>query len=97
MTQLIAKTKAEQSYSAIDPWTVVHFAAGLGAGLLDINFWLAESANVGYEVAENVVQRMPVGQSFFRVSHPENTVNSLVDIGVFTLGWWLGRRWNGTI
>lgn len=95
MTQLIASSKAEQSYSAADPWTVVHFSAGLGAGLINTRFWPAMLAAVGYEVAEYYFQHNEVGQRFFQVSHPENTVNTVVDVIVFGAGWYLGRRWNG--
>jgi hypothetical protein len=97
LTQLIATSKAEQSYSAADPWTAVHFSAGLGSGLIDMGFWRAMAAAVGYEVLEYYLQHDEIGQRFFKVSHPENAVNTVVDVAVFGVGWYLGRRWNGTL
>lgn len=95
--RLIARNKSEQEISAVDPWTMVHFGSGLAMGLLDFRFETAAALNVGYEIVENVAQRAPVGQKFFGVSTPEHPVNALVDIVVVMGGWYLGRRWNGTL
>lgn len=92
--KLIATTKAEQEHAAIDPWTVVHFGLGLAAGLMNMRFGTTLAANVGFELAESYFQRSEFGQRLFAVSSPENPVNTLADIAVVQLGWWLGRKWN---
>ena len=49
---LIAQNKEDQNLALIDPWTVVHFAAGLAAGLMGFSAGAALTGAVLYEVAE---------------------------------------------
>ena len=92
--RLLATRKHHQNASVADPWTVVHFAAGLAAGLMDLSFARVMAAAVAYEVVEQAFERHPVGQDFFRTSRPEHLLNAALDVGVFALGHALGTRWN---
>lgn len=92
----IATRKAEQNQRAVDPWTAVHLSTGLAMGLMDIPFKWAVTAAVAYEVIEQVFERVPSGQTFFRVSGPEVFENSVVDVVVFAAGHWLGTKWNAS-
>ncbi|MEL6770140.1 MAG: hypothetical protein AAFP18_03665 [Bacteroidota bacterium] len=92
----IATRKAEQNQRAVDPWTAVHLSTGLAMGLMDIPFKWAFTAAVAYEVVEQIFERVPVGQTFFRVSGPEVIENSVVDVVVFAAGHWLGTKWNAS-
>ncbi len=92
--KIVATQKSEQNQVSIDPWTVVHLSTGLALGLMDIPFRRALSAAVAYELAEQVFERDEWGQRFFNTSGPEVASNSIVDIGIFAVGHWLGRKWN---
>lgn len=92
--KLVATHPSEQNAAAVDPWTVVHTSAGLAAGLVHAPFWAAFGAAVVYELIEMRVERTGVGARFFRTSGPESLFNSAVDLGVFALGYWWGKKWN---
>ena len=94
--KLIASKKADQNDAAIDPWTVVHFAAGLALGLMDVKLKQALAASISYEMAEQVFQRFEWGQELFETSGPESLSNSLVDSAIYVAGHRLGRMWNET-
>ena len=94
--KLIASGKAEQNTAAIDPWTVVHFAAGLAFGLMDVKLKHAFAASVTYEIAEQVFERFEWGKDLFETNGPETLPNALVDSAVYVAGHRLGRMWNGT-
>lgn len=94
--KLLATRKAHQNRAALDPWTVVHFGTGLALGLIDIPARHALGLSVAYEVAEQYIEREDWGQEFFETSRPESLANAAVDVAVFGLGLWLGRRWNRT-
>lgn len=90
----IARSKPDQNEAALDPWTVIHFAAGLGAGLVDMPYrWLLALA-LAYEVVEQIAERQEVGQEIFETSGPESLPNALVDLAAVTVGHRLGRAWN---
>lgn len=91
-----ARAKPEQNRRPVDPWTIVHFAAGLAAGLLGLRFRWAMAAAAGYEVVEQALERTEAGKEFFETSGPEVLTNSAVDLVVFAGGHALGRWWNGT-
>ena len=92
----LARAKPDQNRAAVDPWTVVHFAAGLAAGLVEMPYrWLLGLA-LAYEVVEQVAERSELGQRFFETSGPESLPNALVDLAAVTVGHRLGRRWNRT-
>lgn len=94
--KIIATRKSDQNHAAVDPWTVVHFGAGLAAGLLEISFPAAMLAAGAYELFEQAIERSDPGQEFFKTSGPETIPNVIVDLGIFGLGLWLGRRWSDT-
>jgi len=93
---LVAQRKSEQNKAVLDPWTVVHYASGLAAGLMGINYRTAMIAAIGYEVAEQVFERTDFGQRFVNVSGPERGANAVVDVLVFAWGYKAGQRWNAT-
>ena len=93
---LVAQRKSEQNQAILDPWTVVHYATGLAAGLAGVNYRAAIIAAVGYELAEQMFERTEFGQSFFNVSGPERGANAIVDVIVFACGYKAGERWNRT-
>ncbi len=80
----------------MDPWTVVHFSAGLAAGLMRLNPRMALSAAIAWEVAEQVFERQPVGQEVLKTSGPEVLPNVVLDVAVFAAGQVLGELWNRT-
>lgn len=90
----VATAKPDQNRAAVDPWTLVHFAAGLAAGLTEVPFSGAMGAAVAYEGLEQIFERTEPGQEFFETSGPEHPANAVVDLAVFAVGHWLGRRWN---
>lgn len=94
--RLVASRKSQQNLAAVDPWTAVHVAAGLAAGLMEIPLRWALGAAVAYEVVEQVVERSPEGQEFFETSAPERVPNALVDLVALVVGHQLGRWWNRT-
>ena len=94
--KIIATHKPEQNQAALDPWTVVHLAAGLAAGLMNVPVAGAMAASVAYEVAEQFFERKRWGQELFEPSGPESPSNALVDTAVFFAGHVLGRLWNET-
>lgn len=92
----IARSKREQNRAAVDPWTAIHFASGLAAGLVEMPYrWLLALA-LAYEAVEQVVERRDFGKRFFETSGPESLSNALVDLAAVTLGHQLGRAWNKT-
>jgi len=94
--KILATSKPDQNRAAVDPWTAVHLSAGLAAGLMEVSFPSALTAAVAYEAVEQVFERQDAGKEFFETTGPEHLANSAVDLVVFALGHWLGRRWNRT-
>jgi hypothetical protein len=94
--KIIALEKKQQNEAAIDPWTVVHFSAGLAMGLMDIPLRRALAVSLTYEVVEQFMERRPIGEALFRVSRPETLPNAIVDMVTFAAGHRLGARWNET-
>lgn len=94
--KMIATRKSEQNARAIDPWTVVHLAAGLAMGLMNIPMKRSFSAALAYEIAEQWVERAEWGQELFETSGPEIIPNAIVDMVVFYAGHRLGQAWNAT-
>lgn len=92
--KVFAQRKSEQNHSVVDPWTVVHFSAGLALGLMNIPFGRSMVAAVAYEGIEQVFERYPAGQEIFVTHGPEVPINAAVDVAVFALGHYLGTRWN---
>lgn len=92
--KILAKNRSEQNEAAMDPWTVVHFAAGLALGLTRAPAsWVAAGA-VAYELVEQVLERRELGEELFHVAGPESPANVVVDLAVLAGGYWLGERWS---
>lgn len=92
--KLVALTKAEQNEAVLDPWTVVHFAVGLAAGMTKVRFGPLFVAAVGYEFLENAAERKPEIAKLFQTSGPESLPNAAADVVIMSIGWYLGSRWN---
>lgn len=93
--KLFATRREEQNRAALDPWTVVHFASGLAAGLVRAPLSTAMGAAVGYEVIEQFAERRPWGRDIFHTTEPESLANVVADVAVFALGHRLGSAWTG--
>jgi len=94
--KLVATEKAQQNRAVLDPWSVVHFAAGLAAGLTDIDRAPAISAAIAYELVEQDLERRDIGQELFETSGPETVANAVADVVLFAAGHLLGELWNRT-
>lgn len=94
--KLVATRKSDQNRAALDPWTLVHFSAGLALGLVDVPLRGALPVAVAYEVAEQYVERQRWGADFFETSGPETLVNAAVDLIALAVGQRLGALWNET-
>jgi hypothetical protein len=92
--KIVATHKSEQNRAVIDPWTVVHFGAGLALGLTSMPRLPALGIAIGYELAEQWAERHEVGQDLFDVSGPESLPNALTDVAVFAIGYHFGSRWS---
>lgn len=92
--KIVATRKDEQNIAAIDPWTLVHFSAGLALGLMAMPREGSIAASIGYEAVEQFVERQHWGQELFESRKPESIANAVVDVAVFALGHWVGERWN---
>jgi hypothetical protein len=90
----LATHKEEQNEAAVDPWTVVHLAAGLACGLVGWTFARSMALALVYEVVEQGVENTRRGREFFHSSRPESTLNAITDLAVFAAGHRLGRAWN---
>jgi len=91
--RIVATSRTDQNRAPLDPWTAVHFSAGLAMGLLDIHRIPAITSAIAYEVAEQFVEREKWGREFFETKGPETIVNAVVDTAAFAFGHWLGKRW----
>jgi hypothetical protein len=94
--RLVARRKEEQNHAVADPWTVVHFSAGLAVGLMAIPLRWTLPMAVAYEVIEQLLERKRFGQELFNTSGPEKVGNAILDVGVFAAGHHLGEVWNAT-
>lgn len=94
--KFIATRKSQQNETMVDPWTVVHFAAGLAVGLVRMPFGWGLGLALGYEVVEQILERKEVGQELFETAGPEAVPNAILDVAVFAAGHLLGEMWNET-
>jgi len=94
--KLVATEKQHQNRAVMDPWTVVHFGAGLALGLVNASFKWSMAAAVAYELVEQYAERSEKGKEFFDVAGPEAVPNAVVDLAVFAAGHALGQAWNRT-
>lgn len=94
--RVVATEKAQQNAATADPWTIVHFAAGLALGLMDAPFRSSVAAAIAYEGAEQIFERQDWGKTFFRTSGPEILSNAVLDVVIFVAGHRMGTWWNST-
>ena len=93
--KLVATSKEEQNQAVLDPWTVVHFATGLAAGLVRMPRAWALTAAMAYELAEQYAERRDWGRAFFETGRQESASNATMDLVVFVAGHYLAELWNG--
>lgn len=93
---LVATTKSDQNRALVDPWTLVHAAVGLAAGLMGFSPTAAIGGAVAYELLERPFERAEFGKNFFNVSKPEGAGNQVVDVIAFAIGHAAGAAWNRT-
>ncbi len=94
--RLVATEKAHQNRAMFDPWSVVHFATGLAAGLAEVDERVAIGAAIAWEFVEQDLERREIGQQLFETSGPEKVGNAIADVALFSAGYVLGRLWNRT-
>jgi hypothetical protein len=94
--KLIATRKGEQNSAVLDPWTFVHFAAGLAAGLMALPRDWSVAGAVAYEMVEQYAERQRWGQDVFETTREESVPNAVVDVIVFAVGHRCGEVWNRT-
>ncbi len=94
--KLIATGKPDQNSTVVDPWTLVHFSAGLALGLINAPLKWSLAAAVAYEVVEQYIERSEEGKEFFDTAGPEIVPNAILDLAVFAAGHQLGQMWNRT-
>lgn len=94
--RIVATEKAHQNKAILDPWSLVHFATGLAAGLADIDRPYAIGAAIAYEFVEQGVERQDFGQELLETSGPESIPNAVADVVLFAAGHLLGELWNRT-
>jgi hypothetical protein len=94
--RLVATEKAQQNRAVLDPWSIVHFATGLAAGLADVDRGPALGAAILYELLEQDLERRDLGQDVFNSSGPEIIANATADVILFAAGHFLGALWNRT-
>lgn len=92
--RLVATEKAHQNRAVLDPWSIVHFATGLAAGLTNVDRGAALGAAVLYEALEQDLERRQVGKEIFDTSGPETVANAAADVLLFAAGHLLGELWN---
>ena len=89
----LARNLDEQNEAAIDPWTLVHFSAGLALGLMRAPLLPSLLGAAAYEVAEQVLERQQVGNRLFSMKGPESSLNLVVDLAVLVGGHLTGQWW----
>lgn len=94
--RVIATEKAHQNRAVLDPWSLVHFATGLAAGLARVDRTVALGAAIAYEFVEQDLERRQFGQELFEVQGPESLPNTVADVVLFAAGHVLGEWWNRT-
>jgi hypothetical protein len=94
--KVVATEKSEQNYAIVDPWTVVHFGAGLALGLMNTPLRASIAAAAAYELVEQYLERSDAGKELFDSSGPESLPNAILDLAIFAAGHQLGRMWNRT-
>ena len=93
--KLIATTRDQQNAAIFDPWSVVHLAVGLAAGLVGVSPGLGFRAAVAYEAVElySESQSAGIARQIFLTRGPESLPNIAADLALFALGQQLGLHW----
>jgi hypothetical protein len=94
--EIVATEKREQNRAIVDPWTAVHFGAGLALGLMNAPMRSSIAAAVAYELVEQYFERIEMGKELFDTTGPESLPNLILDLAVFAAGHRLGQMWNRT-
>ena len=81
--KLVATRKEEQNQSVADPWTVVHFSAGLAVGLMAVPLRWTLPLAVTYEVLEQLLERKRFGQALCNTAGLEKRGIARLDVGGF--------------
>ena len=90
--KLYAKSRSEQAVT--DPYSVLHYSAGLATGLGGIGALEAVLGAVVLDIVWSALfKSQPTG--LLRKSENEPPINKVADIALFALGNYMGRRWNG--
>jgi hypothetical protein len=93
--KFIATSRDEQNAAVLDPWSVVHLAAGLATSLVGVSPGVGFGAAVAYEALELYGESRPGGtvRKIFLTQGPESVPNIAADLALFALGLSLGHRW----
>jgi hypothetical protein len=91
--KILARHRSEQNAAALDPWSLVHFSAGLALGLMNAPYRTSLLASVGYEIAEQFAERREFGNRLFQMKGPESLPNVFVDLALFYVGLRAGKKW----
>ena len=86
--------KYDVDTSPVDAWTVVHFGAGLAAGLVGFPLLLTLAAAMFWEAAENW-RRPALTSEAFPHWTPEVNTNVLIDVVAAVGGWGFGAALAG--
>ncbi len=81
-----------------DQWSPMHVMVGAAFRLFGVSLPVTLLAHTTHEVAEQVFERSEFGRRFFRISGPENLLNSAGDLSMAALGWFAMDRlakWGG--
>lgn len=89
--KLFAGNRHQQGLT--DPWSAVHFSAGLTTGLADVPMMQAVVFAVLTDAAIGWVTQSRSG--LLKRLDDEPAANKVIDILLFAVGNQLGRRWNG--
>ena len=87
---LFAKSRTEQGLT--DPWSAVHFSAGLTTGLADVPMVKAVIFAIVTDAAIGWITDSRTG--LLRRLDDEPPANKAVDVLLFALGNYLGRQWS---
>lgn len=71
----------QSNRAVLDPWSLVHVGAGVGAAVVGMNPWLFVALATGYEVLEFQME-YPRGSPIFGTKKPEWGLNMVADLSL---------------
>ena len=78
---------------ALDRWSIMHFAVGVGAQQIGMSAPWYIAAAVAYEIYEQKYETNEDGtRNIFKNSGPESALNAVSDIGVGVAGYYLSQK-----